>query len=127
VDDVRGVLHLLAIQVELLVHHLQGVAGQAHAALHHIHPRLGEGPEDDDVPSLHRPPRQEALLQLRRLRPIEVPVDEEMVAHQEGLLHRPARDVEGLQDEGVGEAQEDGGDDQRLRVLPPDGPAARGR
>ena len=52
-----------------------------------------------------------------RRRPVDEPVDEEVVADQERVFHRPARDVEGLDREGVGEAEEEAGDDQRLEVL----------
>ena len=53
---------------------------------------------------------------------LDEPVDEEVVADQQGVFHRAAGNVVGLNHEGVRELQEDGGDDQRLQVFPRDMP-----
>ena len=63
-------------------------------------------------------------LRAGRRRAVDEPVDEQVVADEEGVLHRAARDVEGLHDEGVREQQEHRGDDQRLEVFAPDRPFA---
>src|SRR5438045_1512616 len=49
-----------------------------------------------------------------------------MVADQQRVLHRAARDVEGLHDEGVREAQKDGRDQQGLEVFAEDGALGHG-
>lgn len=117
VERVPVVLHPLAVDEEPLVDDLDRVAGQPDAPLDQVHGRLLYRAEDHDVPAPRLPYRQEPPLEGGGRRRVEEAVHEEVIADQEGLFHRAARDEEGLHHEGVREAEEDGGDQERLDVF----------
>src|SRR5215210_1449559 len=125
VHGVARIFDRLAVDVELRVDDLDRVAAHGDAALDEVERRVLRRAEDDDVAALDTAERQQAPLRPGGPGAVDEPVDEEVVADQEGVLHGAARDVEGLDDEGVGEQQEHRGDDQRLEVFAPDRPFFR--
>ena len=115
---VAGVFDDGAVDPELLVYDLDLVAGEPDTALDEIRGRALWRAEDHDVAAAHVPRGRQLTFSRRGGEPEQVSIDEEMVADQEGVLHRTARDVEGLDQEGVGETQKDAGDQQGLEVFP---------
>ena len=62
-----------------------------------------------------------AFLERARRRPVDELVDQDVIADQQVLLHRAARDLERLHDVGARERGEDHRDQQRLEVLSENG------
>src|ERR1700726_2352050 len=88
VNGVGGVVHQLAVDVQPLVDDADDGAGDADAAFHHVAAGVLLGAEDDDVAPAYRAQGQQLALEGRGSRTINEPVDEEVVAHQQGVLHR---------------------------------------
>ncbi len=98
VQDVR-LLQLLPVAVHHPVAKVDVVAGNADDALHHIQARFRRREKDDDIAALNLPVRD------HRARPPGFrgqghAVDEDVVADEQGVLHRAGGDLEGLQVEG---------------------------
>jgi len=108
--------HLGLVDVESLGAQLDAVARHADAAFDQIDFELLWRPEDDDVAALDVAPGQD-VGERSRLFAEDESVDDQMVTDEERVDHRLARNVEGLEDESVGEAKKDPGDHEGLEIL----------
>ncbi len=103
-DDVR-LVERLAVDENPLVHQLDVIARHADAALHVIHGDERGMAEDDDVAALHVFVGQQMLAQRVRRR-IGQLVDDQVIAGEQGVVHRSGGDDERLRDGGGAEQQD---------------------
>src|SRR4029079_15280424 len=78
--------------------------------------------ENDDVAALRMPERGKVFAGKRDLRTVHHLVDQEEVAHEQRLLHAPARDLERLDEERPDEQEQDDRDRERLCPLEKESP-----
>lgn len=103
-------IQLFAIAIHHAVLKMNAVTGQTDNALHDIEPGLRRRNEDKDIAVTRLAIRNEFADPFRRRRQ-QNSADEDVVADQQGVLHRTGRDGESLQSEGNNEEtrhQDDG-------------------
>src|SRR6476660_8254401 len=98
---------MLAVHVQLTPLHLERVAGNADESLHEVLRWIERPLENDHVAALWMTDRRKVLARERDLRPVHHLVDEEEVAHEQRLLHAPARDLECLDEKRPDEQEQD--------------------
>jgi len=114
-DDI-GFVEQLAVDEDLLVDDFQVIAGQTDDALHEMRMVLIRIFEDDDVAALEITVGKKFFVPMTTATEDKF-VDEEMVADEEGFLHRRRRNLEGLDDEAGAEEGEDHGYEKRFKIF----------
>ncbi len=114
--DVRLLL-ALPVDEQLAAAHLERVTGHADQAFHQLEVGIVMGIEDEDVPAFGAGVAWNPHACPRDPRSERHAVDHEEVAHEQGVLHGPGRDHEGLDQEGTQEEEERRGDHERLQEL----------
>ncbi len=122
-----GSVDLLAVDEDLLVLHLDGVAGLADHALDEILARVDGVDEDDDVAATRIRELDDALAEDRQPDAVAQLVDQDVVADLQGLEHRARGDLERLHQEGADEERQEERDRERLGILADRGLGLDGR
>ena len=117
--DVR-LVDRLSVYVHLFIPQLDGLAGQSDDAFDEVALRLVRVLEHDDIAAVNRTDGQHRAADGQRRRAEDELVDEQMIADQEVVLHRPRRNLEGLHDPRAHKERQDHGDHDRLEVFADD-------